>query len=330
MAVIMVLFISLSTRAVAKPALDANHLRGFKGDTLSTKATLRSRRLGWISTRAYSQIAGADEAVVGIQDGTITLPFETKYAGRFRGMKLRLEFSDPLQLFSKIHEINYEDFTLDVLPLSLLRPPTARRAMMLTMGEEPAGAPGMGQELFNVDEYQPFSDTKNIIWKRVARSADQSLFVRIRESNVPHMIRIGLLDAAQRDERLGWVDLLCEGAGLLGKELIDLGCQLEVSHGSPSGLIVHNVSDLQDLAEALFAFSGSASGAQFAYQLIDQSDVVVTGLREVEEPGIARALSRKPSLLIHESASPMHLGDRSVVFSGSESIFPLVARVVER
>ncbi len=330
MAVVTTFFLFLATRDVGKPALEENHLKGFKGDTLSTTARLGPRRLGWVSVRVYSAVAGSEEATVAVQDGMITLPFETRYAGRLRGMRLRLEFSDPLQLFSRVHEISYEDFTLDVLPLSLLRPPSARRYAMLTLGEEPAGAPGRGQELFNIDEYQPFSDTKNIIWKRVAKSADQSLFIRIRESNVPSVIRVGLLDAVRRDERVGWVDLFCEGVGLLGKELIDLGCRLEVSYGSPSGLTVCQVSDLQDLAEALLSFSSSASGAQFADQLIDRSDVVVTGLREVEEPEIARTLSRKPSMLIHERASPMYIGERSVIFSGRESIFPLIARVVER
>lgn len=330
MAVITVLFLFLATRGVGKAALEENHLRGFKGDRLSTTVRLGHGRLGWTSISASSAIAGVEEAKAAIQDGKVTLPFEARYAGRFRGLRLRLEFSDPLQLFSKVHEISYEDFTLDVLPLSLLRPSSARKAAMLTLGEEPAGAPGMGQELFNIDEYQPFSDTKNIIWKRVARSADQSLFIRIRESNVPSLIRVGLLDAVWRDERLGWVDLFCEGTGLLGKELIDLGCRLEVSYGSPGGLTVCQVSDLQDLAEALLSFSSSASDARFAHQLIDQSDVVVTGLREVEETDIARTLSRKPSMLIHERASPMYIGERSVVFSGRESIFPLIARVVER
>ncbi len=330
MAVIMLLFLFVATRGAGKAVLEENHLKGFKGDTLSATVRLGPRRLGWTSISASSAIAGVEQAGAAIQDGKVTLNFETRYAGRFRGLGLRLEFGDPLQLFSKVHEISYDDFTVDVLPLSLLRPTSARKTSMLTLGEEPAGAPGMGQELFSIDEYEPFSDPKNIIWKRVARSPDQSLFVRIRESNVPSVIRVGLLDAARRDERLSWVDLFCEGVGLLGKELIDLGCHLEVSYGSPSGLMVCQVSDLQDLAEALLSFSSSASGAQFGDQLIDQSDVIVTGLREVEEPNIARTLSRKPSMLIHERASPMYIGERSVVFTGRESIFPFVARVVER
>ena len=148
---------------------------------------------------------------------------------------------------------------------------------------------------------------------------------------MPAVIRVGLLDVLQRGaERLAWMDLLCEGVGLLGKELIDIGSSVEVVYESSSGLIAHRAPSLQELADALMSFSGSVSSAQFTTELIEQADIVVTGLKELEMPEIARGLSGKPSLLIHERASPISLGEHSVIFSGRESVFPLVARVVER
>ena len=62
------------------------------------------------------------------------------------------------------------------------------------------------------------------------------------------------------------------------------------------------VADVIDLAEAVMSCSAAPSSQDIAE--VVNSDIVVTGLKELENYQMARVLAEKPLLLIHEEASP--------------------------
>ena len=69
----------------------------------------------------------------------------------------------------------YDDFVLDTLPASLFASAVPRQRRVYGFGDQPTGYTGAGQELYGLEEYNTETDTKNVIWKRVAKSPDSSL-----------------------------------------------------------------------------------------------------------------------------------------------------------
>ena len=67
-------------------------------------------------------------------------------------------------------------------------------------------------------------------------------------------------------------------------------------------------------------------------EIVRSSDFVVTGLREQEDARLSEEIQAKPMLLISESAPsfPSAPGDRSVVYSGKENLFPLIRKLLEK
>ena len=136
----------------------------------------------------------------------MTFSFEPEYAGRFEGLTVTFELRDPLQLFHKTMQISRPDFIIDSLPISLLADVRVARPMSMTLGERTGRTHGAGQEFYALDEYTNQVEKHDIMWKAVARMPDDNkLIVKVRESNIPKTLKIGILRLEQRkaEEELG-------------------------------------------------------------------------------------------------------------------------------
>jgi hypothetical protein len=331
MAIFSLVILSLGS-GKANIAIETGHLRGFKFDPFELPILLKSRTARWLQLRVLRiQAADALDSVTHTEEnGVIRLSFSPKYAGRFEGIGMTLEFSDPLRLFSRTLELSFDNPVVEVIPLSLAGPTSRISPRIASTGDSPAGSPGQGQEVYGIDSYRGSAQTKDILWKRVARSPSQDLFVRIRESNVPETIRVSVIQTVDRGpNRYPWVDLVCESIGIIGNHLLTMGLTLRLTFSS-GGIQTENVSALNELVDSMMNFSGSRPEMDNVRRLAQDTDLVITGLKELENPEVAQLISRKPSLLILEDAEPGLLGTQSVIFSGRENVVPLILRVIEK
>ena len=314
--------------------VEEDHVRIFKGEESAVTVGFESRGSRWVGFRLISCDFGNVQATMTKPEAgdKIGFGFAGKYAARSRGLRVRFAMSDMLGLLQIEDEVVHDDLVLDILPRSLLALMVSRTVPAFGLGERPAGYPGQGQELYGVDYYHPSTDAKDIIWKRVARSPGETLVGRVRESNVKESVRFGVLQLVERkgEDRQRWMDMLCEGLASMGKEVLEMGVRLTVLYRSEGSLVIKRISNVDELAEAIMSYSTASPSSEIA-DVVRRSDLVVTGLRELESEGMAGALSRKPVLVISEGASsPMVVGRKSVVYSGRENFLPLLRRVLER
>ena len=307
----------------------------FKGEVGSASIKIVSSRTRFVSVRV-SSIRGPDGLEVTIdseENDRITLRTMPNYAGRFSGLTAFFDLSDPLGLFQKRLTITLLDFTVDSLPKSLLLDVRDVRPISLTLGERAGKSAGYGQEFFALDEYRPSNERRAILWKRVARATDDKLVIKVRESNIPKTQKITLISWANRysAEKLRLVDLACEGAGLIGKTLLSIGCDIELIFVKEGEVRIAHATDIFELSRSLLEMSTSdlASDDQ-TYSLLSESDICITGLKELEESqAFASELASKPTLLIREEgATPQRISDLSLLFSGTEDVSKLIRGVI--
>jgi hypothetical protein len=344
---------------------ETSQLSCFKGEKVTTKVSVQLKRARWIaaSVRSVDPPPGVESAYAVVDENTISVTMKSRYAGRFERFLLHLQVTDILNLFSKEVAAVYADFRLDSLPISLLSPIPRTKPMPLTLGERSLHSPGSSLELYALDEYHPFSETKNVLWKRVARMPDERLMVRIRESSIPRTIQIGFIQVPDRFKdltsslkneesqakqvaELKWKDLTCEGLGAIGNNILAIGCKMEIVHTGtgdytsskiypiPGLGLVEVVEDLSDLTSALMNLWGepdNGPGNERLLRVADQADLVACGLRDLSDPRIANAVGRKPALLISEEwTDPAFVGNQAMLYTGIEDVKGLVSKVVER
>jgi len=330
---------------------EGGHVRIMKGEEYETILAVESRGNGWIGSTptTFSLETGQLMKVEPLPDGTrIRLRFLGKYAGRSQGVKVGISFTDPLKLFKRLNQIVSTELVLDTMPLSLLAPEVQRRLKVIGYGERSTGYAGQGQELYKLDEFNP-GYTKDIVWRRVAKSADETLVARVREANVTDVLRVGVVRFAERgdDDRAALTDRLCEALGEVGREILETGASpiLLYRHGQRGdgkredgtseeersrGMTRIEAEDIDELAEAVMSCS-VASNSRDVESVVAESDLVVTGLRELEDERMAMVIAQKPLLLLHEKASPPPaFAGRSVIWTGSEDLLPLIRKTLER
>ncbi|TLY10520.1 MAG: hypothetical protein E6K84_08865, partial [Thaumarchaeota archaeon] len=199
-AAVSLLTLRLSRGDVAVLSVQPQRLRAFKLEravlTLNvTRARRRRWWMGWLSLRVDTvrMPGGVDASFRAVSQTAVEFTAIPRYAGKYRGLGAKYELNDPLGIFGEFGEAEFEDFTIDVLPLALLAPARGVVIPAVTMGEKPAGRRGAAQELYAIDEYHPFAETKEILWKRAAaRTPDERLLIRVREANIPRSLKIGL------------------------------------------------------------------------------------------------------------------------------------------
>jgi hypothetical protein len=336
-------FIVISiTRNNTKVVMDPSEIRGFKNDKLWTSAVLVSRRARWVNSklaRVRSQ-AGVD-AQFELSEGLARIFITSRYAGRFSSLALQFEVRDILNLFSKRIQTVYTDLVYDSLPLSILKPLPRSRPLPLALGERSGKSPGSSLELYSIEQYQPFTETKNILWKKVARMPDESLIVRIRDSSIPKVVRIGFIQIAERRDlraKLEFIDLACEAIGMMGNSLLATGTTVEIYYASKTeaegSVSISEISTLEQLADALMELSESPTlkfDSPSAFKILDQSDILVCGARDLELRTLALPVSKLVTLVIAESdSSPSIVGQKAMMYTGIEDVRKLVSKVLEK
>ena len=88
-----------------------------------------------------------------------------------------------------------------------------------------------------MSEYHPSLDTRDILWKRVARATDGTIHVRVREANIRKTVSIGIaVESHSDEERVRRMDLISEAIAQIGIKLLPLGTAVEVE--LPRGFLV--------------------------------------------------------------------------------------------
>ncbi len=350
MAVMSVAIFQFAIKGGVSVSMEKGHVRTLKGEEYDTVLSIESRGTDWIGSMptTFKIETGQLMKIEPLDERRMRLRFLGKYAGRSEGVKVGISLTDPLKLLQRQDQVVYSEFVLDTLPLSLLAPVAPRRLAIFGFGDQPTGYPGPGQELYGLDEYHSSGDTKDIIWKRVAKSPDETLIARVREASVRDVVRVGVVQFAERGEdRAAWVDKLCEALGYIGKEVLEMGATFTVLYHSPPevvlrdtgkieeerslGLTQARATDITEVAEAVMSCS-VASGSREIATVVSNSDFVITGLRELEDQLIATEIAEKPMLLIYEeeASPPSTFPERSVIYSGRENLSPLVRKMLER
>lgn len=338
-AVISFLIVLSVTRSNTKVVIDPVAVRGFKGDELVTSVVLIFKRARWITVN-LSSVEGpfGVDTKFKMEDNVAKVSIKSKYAGNYSGLTLQLEVRDVLDLFSKKIQAIYTDFILDSLPSSMLVPIAHSRPLPLALGDRSGRSPGSSLELYALDDYQPYTETKNILWKRVARMPDERLIIRIRDSSIPRVIRVGVIRniVRMKEDRLVWMDLVCEGIGSMGNNLLATGCSIEVISTSLEGedpIVINNVTNLDELSNALMGLSDPPNPGKENRNLFDviaRADIIVCGMKELQDRVLSLAISKKPTLMIaEENAAPFLVGQQAMIYTGVEDVRKLISKVLE-
>jgi hypothetical protein len=324
------------SRIHVKPSL----VRVFKADHFQITLSVTGQEkhfmsIGFASCRAP---AGVESVTKLVDDHRIEISLTPRFAGRFKGLEIETRMKDAMNLFSKRAQLVPRDFSIDSLPRSILAPVRMFKVNSFAGGDAPTRKMGRSLDLYSLDEYRPFEDAKDMLWKRVARMPDEKLIVRLRESNIPRVVKIALLEAAERSdlEKVSFMDLVCESLGFICVSMIGIGCLIEIlTASSTDSDDVHSsdVTDTDSLADALMKIWDSRSGSASKSVLVEaalDADLLVTGFKELEDEDIARLASRKICLTIsEEQASPLRIPRASMTYSGVEDLGQLVMKVVE-
>jgi hypothetical protein len=328
------LILAGTTTSGVRIDLEDPHISCFKESEAVENISIRykTKRFVRVLVSSVKGPAGIDTAANDVS-GSLSLTFKPKFAGRFRGLSVTFEFVDPLGLFKKTLEITRDDFTLDCYPSSLLKNVRQAAPLTLALGERTGRTHGSGQEFYSIDEYTTSVERKNIYWKKIASLPDERLLVKIREANIPQSVSIGLVKTVDRQmSDLEWMDLACEGIGLLGTNIFSIGCDVILLFYSEKSIVRSEAKDSLEFREALMQMSRSqTSDKENSSEILYECDICVTGLKELEDGPLAFEVSKKAALLIKdEDTYPATLGDLSIIYTGSEDLGELVNRVIRR
>jgi hypothetical protein len=186
MAVISVAIFEFVIKGGVKTVMERGHVTITKGEEYETMLNVQLRGGGWVDTglATFEAEAGQQMQIEALSGGNVRLRFLGRHAGRTEGVKVGMTLHDPLNLESRLEEVVYEDFVLDTLPASLFTSAVPKQRRVYGFGEQPTGYSGAGQELYGLEEYNRETDTKNVIWKRVAKSPNDVLIAGVREAGV--------------------------------------------------------------------------------------------------------------------------------------------------
>jgi uncharacterized protein (DUF58 family) len=323
-----------------KVTVEPTRLRTLKNEVKTTALTLSSRGSRFFRLESVQLQApfGVTADVKQFGRGSAELSLRSSYAGRFDGFRAKVSATDPLGLFSRAREFPILQFVVESLPRALVSPTIPLTAVPLATGEIPAGRRGGGQELYSVEEYDSSMDTRDILWKKVARTASSSIPVRIREADFRRTVSIGVAvgwDSAE--QRAKQMDLVCESIAQIGRLLIHARVRVEISLLVEGALFKRPASNLVELADAVVGIwktigetSNSGSGSLDA--LVSASDLLITDPREFSSLARLQPGGTKPTVIVSEVPDSQRTirGVTSVVFSGREDLRPLVVAVLQR
>jgi uncharacterized protein (DUF58 family) len=320
------------SRAMPRMTAEPSRVTTFKGEGRSLRLLLNSRIGGWITVQALPMAGteGLDAEIVSGGPGFLELSVKPRYAKRFDGVALEFRVTDVLGLFAvKSLEVNL-NLVVDSLPVALLLAPRRPRLGPLALGERAAGTPGSGQEFYGLDEYQPFMEAKNILWKRIGRRADDKIVVKVRESNIPREVRLAYVDPYESGRaRLEFVDRACEALATLGGTILEGGSLVTIDIPSARNGASITSADTEGLADAIMSAS-TRSCTDLDVLALERDDVILTDNRSYERSALREAYRDKPVLLMAADPAAVASGRRVFAFSGREELVGLAEMVVNR
>jgi hypothetical protein len=350
--------LSLSVMAAASLALfwyrfrragvstEVRRLRVFKRESGAFPIRVRPGSSRWVRLVSVSleDRPGLDCEVRRLDgDGDPEMVLTPSLAGRSEGLVAKVRGTDPLGLFTMVRGTEL-GLVLESLPLALRTPARPLRVSLLSFGENPAGRPGAGQELYAVGEFQPGMDPRDIMWKRAAEATEETaLPVRVREINVRKVVSIGVLvGSGSEDERARRGDLVSEAIAQVGVQVIRIGTALEiVGCPPPSGVRRATASTVAELADVTSStWVGGGAGTPIRTPSGSSSfDLLIVGPQEVG-PGalppfrLLLVVSDEGSDGAHSlpisppSSSFRHLPRGASVFTGKEDLSGLTSSVI--
>lgn len=305
----------------------------YKGEEAWCNLAIRNLKLRFVNVSVSKLVppAGVETEIQESDKNLFRMRFKPNFSGRFSGVMAEFELNDPLQIFSKKIEFATRDFHVDCYPSSILKEVRSSVPLAVSLGEVQGVTHGAGSEFYAIDEYRGVTERKNIFWRRVASMPDERLLVKMRVANIQKSISIALLLSSERaQDRIKWIDSACEGVGAIGKAALQIGCEVEIKFDDGKEIISQCATDLRELSNAIMLMSTShTSNLDNASLLLSESDICVTGYKELENELLASAVARKPALLIEDAGvSPSRLSELSMIYGPSQNLGSLVNRVV--
>jgi len=250
------------------------------------------------------------------------------HAGRYEGLEVEAEFADALQLFRKVVSVRPRGFVVEVLPLSLLLPPSPIVVSATAWGELPAGLRGSGQEFYGQEEYSHFTESKDILWKRVSREPEPRIIARVREANVPRFLRVALVESMAGD-KTAWMDAASETLGRVGRSLLSLGMGIEVTFFTREGESTLVASTLEELAELVIQVWRVQAIPEALGDSAAAADLLVAGSGAFANRALFDLSERKPTLVVPEGGS-FAVGGWAELVSDETDIESFISGVIVR
>ncbi len=324
-------YVSISLNRVVIRHEEVGRLRVFKKDQRTVEFAV-STGLGSpkVKVIGITPPPGVEASLGGIEAGRLRIVVKPLYAGRFKGMSIEVAVADRLELFSAVRTFEIAGMVIESLPRSLVIPVKVPHLSPLILAERPSGKRGEGQEVYSIEQSAEI-DMKKIYWRGVARSPDEVIYAKVRESGVSSTVRVGIVSmGAPGEVRLGRTDLASEALAKIGKTLIELGVRLEVLIPRKTGVSVLRASSLSSLSECIVGFWGVKFDPEFEPSVIERADMLIADGTNLAFPDERARLRGKPTVgLMLYSGYPRTTGE-ILYYSGKEEVDRFVGEVLLR
>ena len=310
----------------------ASRGRAFKSEEISADLIISSKRSASLSQFELAQVPEGLEAAILGEGGNRRLSVSSRFAGVFRGLKVRVGILDPLGIFtrSEVHEVKV---SFEFLPRSLMARKEPLRVSAAMLGDFPAGRGGYGQEFYSAELYNPASSSRDIMWRRQAKMPNDLLMVRMGEANIPERLTVCFIERLGVEERKSprWMDLASEAVARVGLPVVSTGTTFRLLHFVGDVERVTEAKDAEGLASILVNLWRDDLPMKVSAVMPGQADMMITAEAETASPEIMKLVLDKPSVLLGWGQQKKAArGSNVVFFSGREDVSGLVARVLSR
>ncbi len=310
---------------------DQRRLRLFKRQSGSVVLRLGSlgSRFARVSSVSLVCPFGLRGEAGKLERGATELSFRADYAGLFRGVRAVITVTDSLGLYKRSETVDLE-LDVESLPRSLLLPDIPLPVAPIVQGEVSTGGRGAGQELYSIEPYAPGSDAKDVMWKRLARSHDESMQVRVREASAKASVNL-LMTFGTRDpeEQVRCTDLAAEAAAQLGKKLVSMGVTLELGYRSGAEVSLARATGPTELAAAIVDMWSKRSVRAYDDSALARADLLIVDQEALGDERIAGLMRSRPVLLVRTGQAGQASWGRLFTFTGNEDLTPLAEVVLE-
>jgi hypothetical protein len=312
--------------------VDPRRARAFKGEEVAVEVVLASKWRGSLAEFEVVSVPEGLELAMRGEKNRRTLTAGSRYAGVFSGVKAKMGVVEPMGIFER-SEVHRLDLSFEFLPTFLLakREPVTVSAVIL--GDYPAGRRGFGQEFHSVEAYTPSSSSRDILWKKLAKTPGEELMARVGEANIPEKLTVCFIEREGVGERGSprWMDLASEAIARVGLPVISTGTRLRVLHVLGGTMEVAEAKEAEGLANILVGLWTDKGLKEKTMEGPDQADIIVTAEAETTSPETMALVLEKPTVLLAwTQQKKVARGSRVVFFTGHEDVSGLVMRVLSR